>query len=61
MTKRRWFEEYRCGCVSEIVDRKKDLLGYCGLHGEDRRHIHPVFPAVERKKCRAAPAEGETE
>ncbi len=37
---RGWWEEYRCGCVSETVKRKKDLLGYCPKHGEDRRHVH---------------------
>jgi len=36
-----WWEEYKCGCTSETVKRKVDLLGYCPQHGEDRRHIHP--------------------
>lgn len=36
----RWWEEYRCGCVSDVVDRKRDLLGYCPQHGEGRRHAH---------------------
>lgn len=27
-----WFEEYGCGCISETVKRRKDLLGYCGQH-----------------------------
>jgi hypothetical protein len=35
-----WYEEYRCGCVSETVRRKRDLLGYCPKHGEDRRAVH---------------------
>lgn len=37
-----WWEEYRCGCVSELVPRKRDLLGYCGTHGDDptRRSPH---------------------
>ena len=35
-----WWEEYACGCVSETVERKKDLLGYCGKHGDERRHCH---------------------
>lgn len=35
-----WFEEYRCGCVSETEKHKSDLLGYCGRHGDSRRHIH---------------------
>ena len=39
----RYFEEYRCGCVSEIVRSKKALLGYCGTHGDDSRCVFPVF------------------
>jgi len=38
-----WFEEYACGCVSEIVKYKKDLIGYCPDHGDDRRNIYPDF------------------
>ena len=38
-----YWEEYKCGCSSETVRYKKDLLGYCGTHGKDRRHIHPEF------------------
>lgn len=43
----KYFEEYRCGCVSESVRRKKDLLGYCAKHGEERIRIHrePPTPA----------------
>jgi len=41
---RGWFEEYKCGCVSEIVRTKKELLGYCKSHGDDRRHAHHVHP-----------------
>ena len=40
MRMRGWFEEYACGCCSETVRAKKDLLGYCGKHGDDRRHLH---------------------
>ena len=36
-----WWEEYRCGCVSKTVRRKKDLLGYCGQHGDSRRQVFP--------------------
>lgn len=36
-----WFEEYKCGCLSETTRFKKDLLGYCSQHGEDRRNIYP--------------------
>ena len=38
---RGWFEAYRCGCVSEIVARKKDLIGYCGKHGAESQHGSP--------------------
>jgi len=40
---RGYFEEYRCGCVSETKRRKRDLLGYCSQHGENRRQIFPDF------------------
>lgn len=50
----KWTEEYRCGCVSESVDRKKDLLGYCGKHGDSRRSVYREGPDVmihvERKE-----------
>lgn len=39
-----WFEEYRCGCISETVDRKKDLLGYCEKHGDNRVGVFRTFP-----------------
>lgn len=39
-----WWEEYGCGCVSDTVRRKKDLLGYCKYHGNDRRRIHRELP-----------------
>lgn len=32
-----WFEVYRCGCISDTVRRKRDLLGYCPKHGDDSR------------------------
>lgn len=38
----RYYEEYRCGCLSPVVDRKKRLVGYCPQHGEDARHVHRV-------------------
>jgi hypothetical protein len=37
--KREYFEEYKCGCVSEVMKRRKDLEGYCGKHGDDRRTV----------------------
>ena len=47
LTKTGWWEEYRCGCVSDFVKRKKDLLGYCAIHGEDTRHIWPPMRFVK--------------
>lgn len=38
----KFFEEYACGCVSEYVDDPKDMPGYCGKHGSDRRHVNTV-------------------
>lgn len=34
----RYFEEYRCGCVSASAKRR-ELTGYCPTHGESRRGI----------------------
>jgi hypothetical protein len=49
-----WFEEYRCGCVSGNVVRRRDLLGYCPTHGEDRRGVFRagggITVQVERRK-----------
>jgi hypothetical protein len=42
--RRGWWEDYACGCVSETVARKKDLVGYCPVHGEDRRRAWPEEP-----------------
>lgn len=36
-----WLAEYRCGCT-EVQDRKKDLVGYCGIHGDSARHIYKM-------------------
>jgi hypothetical protein len=44
----RWFEEYSCGCVSKFVNRKKDLLGYCPTHGNDRRAVYPESISEDR-------------
>ena len=51
-----WWEEYACGCVSETVKRKRDLLGYCGIHGADRRHVHPELkkPVAKNDSYNAA-------
>lgn len=44
---RLWFEEYACGCVSELMPFRK-LLGYCSTHGAERRHRYP-----EEVRCAA--------
>ena len=37
-----WIEEYEgCDC-SEEAGRKKDLFGYCSVHGGDRTNIYKV-------------------
>jgi len=43
-----WIEEYNCGC-SQVENRKKDLLGYCGIHGDERKRLHKLhFPQGEK-------------
>jgi len=39
-----WLAEYRCGCA-EVQSRKKDLVGYCGKHGDEPKRITklPIF------------------
>lgn len=44
---RGWWEDYACGCVSQTVLRKRDLLGYCPIHGENRRNVWPAGPDDE--------------
>jgi len=36
-----WWEDYTCGCTSETVRYKKDLVGYCPAHGANRRYVYP--------------------
>lgn len=48
-----WWEEYKCGCVSETVKFKKDLCGYCGRHGNGRRYIYPEVVAVNKRPKKA--------
>ncbi len=39
-----WIEEYHgCGCSAD-APRKKDLLGYCNIHGGDRRNAPYRIP-----------------
>lgn len=35
-----YFEEYECDCVSDTQKRRKNLLGYCAVHGADRRQVY---------------------
>ena len=43
-----WFEHYRCGCVSETFKRKRDLRGYCAIHGADRQEA--PMPVIEPER-----------
>ena len=36
-----WIIEYGCGCSADSR-KKKDLLEYCGVHGNDQRRIYFV-------------------
>ena len=49
--KDKWFEEYRCGCVSESVRTQRELLGYCAKHGASRRRIYPTFIDSHPNDC----------
>jgi hypothetical protein len=40
----RWWEEYKCGCVSDPTSRKRDLPGYCPKHGDDSRGAQREIP-----------------
>lgn len=37
----RWIEDFQCGCSHEVA-RKKDLVGYCGLHGDSRCGLYKI-------------------
>lgn len=45
----KYFEEYKCGCVSPNSS-KKDLLGYCDKHGADRINIYRADGGLYREK-----------
>ncbi len=51
---RGYFEEYACGCVSQIVRYKKDLVGYCAKHGSDRRKVWPDVEWPNAALCNPA-------
>lgn len=31
-----WMQEFKCGCT-DVQDKRQQLLGYCGTHGDDPR------------------------
>lgn len=41
LMKIQWLAEYRCGCT-EVQDRKRDLVGYCGVHGDSARRVMKI-------------------
>jgi len=45
----KWFEDYRCGCVSDLCDCKSDLLGFCAIHGADRRGVYKEWSGISVK------------
>lgn len=46
----RWLEEYRVCSCSFLARIKKDLPGYCALHGTDRRRAPIRIPADDTEK-----------
>lgn len=38
--KRYFWEHYKCGCTSDDVGRRDELLGYCAVHGADRWRVY---------------------
>lgn len=34
-----WWEEYSCGCISELSAKRKNLAKYCPKQGNSRRRI----------------------
>lgn len=45
-----WWEEYKCGCLSDVVARKADLLGYCPVHGYDARRVWPWLGSTSERR-----------
>lgn len=43
-----WFEEYSCGCISNIKRVKSELLGYCATHGNCVRNTFKDYVLYER-------------
>lgn len=49
-----WWEEYECGCTSETVRLKRELLGYCRFHGDSRRRAFREIKTPNNEVCRVA-------
>lgn len=49
----RFFEEYACGCTTPQAS-KKNLVGYCAIHGREGKHVYRAdgLPADERTAAR---------
>lgn len=43
-----YIEGYRCGCSMGPLPRR-ELLGYCGKHGENRRELYKIPPAYTQE------------
>ncbi len=46
-----WLEEYKCGCTN-VTATKREALGYCPDHGEDRRRITKLLNPIEKGLAR---------
>ena len=42
----RWLAEYRCGCTL-VRPLRRELLEYCGKHGENRRLVVKLLSETE--------------
>ena len=43
-----WIVQYECGCTDEAA-HKRDLLEYCGIHGDDVQVLYPPRGTPRRK------------
>ncbi len=52
-----WFEEYRCGCISDVTRVRRDLPGYCPKHGDNRRGMFrdTKIGAMQTERTKTAP------
>ena len=44
--KGKWLEEYECGCTF-VAKKKKELIGYCSYHGENRINLYKLEKSKE--------------